>query len=44
MLWRTRKADVAQELGIPPQRETVTWLRLNAIERHFYGRQHTVRA
>ena len=37
------QADVAEELGLPPQRSVTTRLRLSAIERHFYRRQHKVR-
>lgn len=40
IMWRTPKADVLAELGLPPQRHHLTRLELSAIERHFYGRQH----
>ncbi|CAK0735069.1 hypothetical protein CVIRNUC_000523 [Coccomyxa viridis] len=40
LLWRTAKADVGQEIGLPPQTHRVTYLTLNAIERHFYMEQH----
>ena len=43
LLWRTAKADVGQEIALPPQTHRVTWLTLNAIERHFYMEQHKVR-
>ena len=40
LLWRTAKADVAHELGLPPQQHHTTTLHFSAIERHFYSRQH----
>ena len=40
LLWRSSKADVKEELGIPPQHHHLTNLDFSAIERHFYGRQH----
>ena len=40
LLWRSAKADVKNELGIPPQHHHLTSLRFSAIERHFYARQH----
>ena len=43
LMWRSSKADVAAELGLPPQRERLTPLSLSAIERHFYHRQHQAR-
>ena len=43
LLWRTAKADVGQEIALPPQTHRVTYLTLNAIERHFYMEQHKVR-
>lgn len=42
IMWRTAKRDVAAELGVPPQRHSLVTLRLSAIERHFYQRQHQV--
>jgi E3 ubiquitin-protein ligase SHPRH len=42
LLWRSAKADVAHELGLPPQHHHLTRLQLSAIERHFYRRQHQV--
>ena len=42
LLWRSSKADVAEELGLPPQRHHLDRLQLNAIERHFYRSQHKV--
>lgn len=38
VMWRTAKADVAAEMGIPPQHHHTTVLRLSAIERHWYNR------
>ena len=43
LLWRTAKADVGQEISLPSQTHRVTYLTLNAIERHFYMEQHKVR-
>lgn len=40
LLWRSAKADVKAELGIPSQYHHLTNLKFNAIERHFYARQH----
>ncbi|KAK9810177.1 hypothetical protein WJX72_006177 [[Myrmecia] bisecta] len=40
LLWRSSKADVAAELGLPPQHHRLTMLPLSKIERHFYDRQH----
>ncbi|KAK9844148.1 hypothetical protein WJX81_006007 [Elliptochloris bilobata] len=40
LMWRTAKADVAAELGLPPQHARLARLALSAIERHFYTRQH----
>ena len=42
IMWRTAKRDVAVELGVPAQRHSLVSLRLSAIERHFYQRQHQV--
>lgn len=42
LMWRSSKADVAAELGLPPQHERCTPLQLSAVERHFYNRQHQV--
>lgn len=38
LMWRTAKADVQAEMGIPPQHHHTTVLRLSAIERHWYNR------
>ena len=40
LLWRTAKADVAHELGLPLQHQHTSSLHFSAIERHFYSRQH----
>ena len=42
LLWRTSKADVADELGIPPQSQKISSLHMSPVERHFYARQHQV--
>ncbi|KAK9861981.1 hypothetical protein WJX84_009317 [Apatococcus fuscideae] len=40
LMWRNSMADVAADLGLPPQHQVMTTLQLSAIERHFYTRQH----
>ncbi|KAG2482055.1 hypothetical protein HYH03_018991 [Edaphochlamys debaryana] len=40
LMWRSAKRDVEAELGLPPQSTCVCRLRLNAVELHFYNRQH----
>ncbi|KXZ52879.1 hypothetical protein GPECTOR_8g26 [Gonium pectorale] len=40
LLWRSAKRDVESELGLPPQSADLVRLRLNAVELHFYNRQH----
>ena len=42
LLWRTAKVDVVHELKLPQQTHRLTYLTLNAIERHFYIAQHKV--
>ena len=44
LLWRTARADVLGQIGLPPQTHRMTYLTLNAIERHFYLAQHKVHA
>lgn len=39
-MWRSTKAQVADELGLPPQDERLTWLKFSPIEAHFYRQQH----
>lgn len=39
-MWRSTKAQVADELGLPPQNEQLEWLRFSPIEAHFYRQQH----
>ena len=39
LVWRTCKADVIDQIQIPKQTEYTTWLRLNAIERHYYQKE-----
>jgi hypothetical protein len=38
LLWRSAKADVLGEMGLPAQCHHTTLLRLSAIERHWYNR------
>lgn len=38
LLWRNSKADVADQLGLPPQHTLTTHLHMSAVERYFYGR------
>ncbi|KAG0565163.1 hypothetical protein KC19_8G169500 [Ceratodon purpureus] len=40
LMWRSTKAQVADELGLPPQDEQLEWLRFSPIEAHFYRQQH----
>ncbi|XP_055920155.1 E3 ubiquitin-protein ligase SHPRH [Eupeodes corollae] len=40
VMWRTSKADVDQELGIPPQSEILHFIELNNIEKLFYSDEH----
>ncbi|XP_026388746.1 E3 ubiquitin-protein ligase SHPRH-like [Papaver somniferum] len=40
IMWRSSKADVSDELQLPPQKDSVAWLTFSAIEAHFYQRQH----
>ncbi|KAI3882577.1 hypothetical protein MKX03_010696 [Papaver bracteatum] len=40
IMWRSSKADVADELQLPPQNNSVAWLTFSAVEAHFYQRQH----
>ena len=42
LLWRTSKADVAHELGLPSQTQRTTNMTMSPVERHFYARQHQV--
>ena len=42
LLWRTAKVDVIHEINLPQQTHRLTYLTLNAIERHFYIAQHKV--
>ncbi|KAL3834738.1 hypothetical protein ACJIZ3_009474 [Penstemon smallii] len=40
LMWRSSKGHVWDELQLPPQEESVSWLSLSPIEEHFYQRQH----
>ena len=40
IMWRSSKGYVADELQLPPQEESLTWLSFSPIEEHFYQRQH----
>ncbi|ERN04198.1 E3 ubiquitin-protein ligase SHPRH isoform X1 [Amborella trichopoda] len=40
IMWRSSKAQVSDELQLPPQEELVSWLTFSPIEAHFYQRQH----
>ncbi|GAQ81004.1 hypothetical protein KFL_000680200 [Klebsormidium nitens] len=42
LMWRNSKADVQDEIGLPPQQERIDRLRFSAVEAHFYRRQHDV--
>ena len=39
IFWRTRKSQVADQIGIPPQTERTHWLDFSPVEEHFYGQQ-----
>ena len=36
LMWRNSKADVQDEIGLPPQQERIDRLRFSAVEAHFY--------
>ena len=38
LMWRSSKQDVLADMGLPPQLQHTTLLRLSAIERHWYNR------
>ena len=40
LMWRNTKPSVASQLGLPPQRSSLSCLRMSAVEAHFYARQH----
>lgn len=42
LMWRNARADVADELALPPQGQTVTLLRPSGIEAHWYRQQRKV--
>ena len=42
VMWRNSRRDVAAELHLPPQGQTVTWLRPSGIEAHWYNQQRKV--
>jgi len=42
VMWRNARADVADELRLPPQGQTVTSLRPSGIEAHWYRKQREV--
>ena len=42
MMWRNSREDVADELKLPPQGQTVTTLRPSGIEAHWYRKQKLV--
>ena len=42
LMWRNSRADVADELALPPQGQTVTWVRPSGIEAHWYQQQRKV--
>lgn len=42
VMWRNSRHDVADELHLPPQGQTVTWLRPSGIEAHWYKQQRKV--
>lgn len=40
LMWRTAKADVEDQIRIPPQENLVHWINFSPIEEHFYRQQH----
>ena len=42
VMWRNARADVADELRLPPQGQTITALRHSGIEAHWYRKQREV--
>ena len=42
VMWRNARADVADELRLPPQSQTVTAMRPSGIEAHWYRKQREV--
>eukprot|EP00961_Rhodomonas_salina_P115113 1549271-Rhodomonas_salina.1 len=40
IMWRTRKDDVLDQIGVPAQTEVVRKLTFSPVEAHFYRRQH----
>ena len=42
VMWRNARADVADELRLPPQGQTITALRPSGIEAHWYRKQREV--
>jgi len=40
LMWRTAKADVNDQINIPPQTETVHWINFSPVEEHFYRQHH----
>ncbi|KAK9061003.1 hypothetical protein SSX86_018183 [Deinandra increscens subsp. villosa] len=40
LMWRSSKSHVADELLLPPQEVSLSWLSLTPVEEHFYQRQH----
>jgi E3 ubiquitin-protein ligase SHPRH len=42
VMWRNGREDVKDELLLPPQGQTITWLRPSGIEAHWYRQQKKV--
>lgn len=40
IMWRTAKADVIKQIGIPPQTIEEHWFDFSAVEKYFYKREH----
>ncbi|KAK6932900.1 SNF2, N-terminal [Dillenia turbinata] len=40
IMWRSSKAQISDELELPPQEECLSWLSFSPIEEYFYQRQH----
>lgn len=41
IMWRTMKADVEDQIGVPKQTEYLTFLTFSAVEQHFYKKEQS---
>ncbi|KAJ3682918.1 hypothetical protein LUZ60_013145 [Juncus effusus] len=40
IMWRSSKSHVSDELQLPPQEQSLTYLSFSPVEEHFYQKQH----